>query len=293
MRSRRRCGPATRRPTCATRASGPPPGARRPGSASTAWTPGSRPLPRRPPPARRRRACRPGSGSASGPVTSCCWTCRSRWPRPSPPAARPWNRCWRRPPRWAWPSSRTAPRWETGRSPVAWTGSCPYKQLVSVGPLPAPLGLITRRQQVAALAKGGETVPCPAALYGSILAGFKAMTSSYQARYDNAVLVMTAGVDNAPGDISAADLIRQLRTLYNPKRRVEIIVIKFGNAGTSTRCSRSPAPPAARRTTSPTRRRSARCSSARSRAGSAPPTAAPSRHDRAAGSAAKKFLTAL
>jgi hypothetical protein len=57
------------------------------------------------------------------------------------------------------------------------------------------------------------------------------MTKTYQARYDNAVLVMTAGVENAPGDISAPQLIRQLRTLYNPKRRVEIIIIKFGNAG--------------------------------------------------------------
>ena len=110
-------------------------------------------------------------------------------------------------------------------------GNLPYKQLVSVGPLPAPLGLITRRQQVAAVAKTGNPVPLPAALYGTILAGFKQMTNTYQARYDNAVLVMTAGVDNAPGDISAPALIRQLRSLYNPKRRVEIIIIKFGNAG--------------------------------------------------------------
>jgi len=111
------------------------------------------------------------------------------------------------------------------------SGSLPYKQLVPVGPLAAPLGLITRRQQVAAVAKTGNPVPLPAALYGSILAGFKQMTSTYQARYDNAVLVMTAGVDNAPGDISAGQLVQQLRTLYNPKRRVEIIIIKFGNAG--------------------------------------------------------------
>ena len=48
-------------------------------------------------------------------------------------------------------------------------GNLPYKQLVSVGPLPAPLGLITRRQQVAAVAKTGNPVPLPAALYGSIL----------------------------------------------------------------------------------------------------------------------------
>jgi hypothetical protein len=107
----------------------------------------------------------------------------------------------------------------------------PYKQLVSVGPLPAPLGLITRRQQITSETGLAKPVPAPAALYGSILAGFKQVTSTYQSRYDNAVLVMTAGVDNAPGDISASQLIQQLHTLYNPKRRVEIIIIKFGNAG--------------------------------------------------------------
>ena len=110
-------------------------------------------------------------------------------------------------------------------------GNVPYKQLVPVGPLAAPLGLITRRQQVAAVAKGGKPTPLPAALYGSILAGFKDVTKTYQSRYDNAVLVMTAGVDNAPGDITARELVRQLHTLYNPRRRVEIIIIKFGNAG--------------------------------------------------------------
>jgi hypothetical protein len=107
----------------------------------------------------------------------------------------------------------------------------PYKQLVSVGPLPAPLGLITRRQQITQETGLAKPVPAPAALYGSILAGFKQVTSTYQARYDNAVLVMTAGVDNAPGDISSAQLVSQLHTLYNPKRRVEIIPIMFGTTG--------------------------------------------------------------
>ena len=95
----------------------------------------------------------------------------------------------------------------------------------------APLGLITRRQQITSETGLTKPVPAPAALYGSILAGFKQMSATYQARYDNALLVMTAGVDNAPGDISAPALIKQLRALYNPRRRVEIIVIKFGTAG--------------------------------------------------------------
>src|ERR1017187_5802484 len=57
------------------------------------------------------------------------------------------------------------------------------------------------------------------------------MTGTYQARYTNAVLVITAGVDNAPGDISAATLVNDLRKLYNPKRRVEIIMLVLGGKG--------------------------------------------------------------
>ena len=111
-------------------------------------------------------------------------------------------------------------------------GNRPYKQIVPVGPLPAPLGLITRRQQIVQATEQGKPVAgAPAALYGSILAAFKTMSASYQPRYVNAVLVMTAGIDNAKGDISPAALVRQLRALYNPNKRVEIVPLMFGTAG--------------------------------------------------------------
>ena len=111
-------------------------------------------------------------------------------------------------------------------------GPQPYKQLVPVGPLPAPLGLITRRQQISQATEQGKPVAgAPAALNSSILAAFKTLTASYQPRYVNAVLVMTAGIDNDKNDISAAELIRQLRALYNPNKRVEIIPLMFGTAG--------------------------------------------------------------
>ncbi len=111
-------------------------------------------------------------------------------------------------------------------------GNLPYKQVVPVGPLPAPLGLITRRQQITQATEQGKPVAgAPAALYSSILAAFKAMSASYQPRYVNAVLVMTAGIDNAKGDMSAAALIRQLRALYNPNKRVEIVPLMLGAAG--------------------------------------------------------------
>jgi Bacterial extracellular solute-binding protein len=114
-------------------------------------------------------------------------------------------------------------------------GTLPYKQLVSVGPVLGEAGLITRRQQITQVTQAGAPVAnAPAALYGTILAGYKQMTATYQARYANAVLVMTAGVDNAPGDISAATLVRNLRELYDPKRRVEIIVLMLGSKGDFT-----------------------------------------------------------
>jgi len=111
-------------------------------------------------------------------------------------------------------------------------GALPYKQLVPVGPLPAPLGLITRRQQITQATEQGKPVAgAPAALYSSILAAFKTMSASYQSRYVNAVLVLTAGIDNAKGDMSSATLVRQLRALYNPNKRVEIVPLMFGTAG--------------------------------------------------------------
>lgn len=111
-------------------------------------------------------------------------------------------------------------------------GNLPYKQLVPVGPLPAPLGLITRRQQITQATEQGKPVPgAPSALYGSMLSAFKSLSAGYQPRYVNAVLVMTAGIDNDKSDISAAELIRQLRALYNPNKRVEIIPLMFGTAG--------------------------------------------------------------
>jgi Bacterial extracellular solute-binding protein len=110
------------------------------------------------------------------------------------------------------------------------SGTLPYKKLISVGPVLGEFGLVTRRQQIQQMTQAGTPVAgAPAALYGSILAGYKEMTATYQPRYANAVLVMTAGVDNAPGDISAATLIKDLRKLYNPNRRVEIITLVLGS----------------------------------------------------------------
>jgi hypothetical protein len=107
----------------------------------------------------------------------------------------------------------------------------PYEQLVPIGPLPAPLGLVTRRQQIEHFAQSARPLTSPAPLYSTILAAYQQMLGTYQPRYANTVVVLTAGVDRAPGDISPAALLGDLHVLYDPRRPVEIVVIMLGRSG--------------------------------------------------------------
>ncbi len=111
-------------------------------------------------------------------------------------------------------------------------GSLPYKQLVPVGPLPGEMGLISRREQLEQINMSSRPLAnTPAALDQTILAAYQQMVTTYQPAYTNAVIVLTAGVDNAPGDIPAATLASKLRALYNPNRPVELIIIVVGSKG--------------------------------------------------------------
>jgi hypothetical protein len=110
-------------------------------------------------------------------------------------------------------------------------GSLPYRQIMSVGPIQSPFGLVTRRMQIQRFAAAGTTVPAGAALYGTILAAYKTLAASYQPGYVNAVIVLTAGVENAPGDITGARLVHELTRLYDRRQRIQIIVIMLGRAG--------------------------------------------------------------
>jgi hypothetical protein len=108
-------------------------------------------------------------------------------------------------------------------------GALPYKQLVPMGPLPGQFGVVTRRQAIQHFAALGKTAPkAPAALYGTLLAAYKQMVAGYQPQYVNDIIVLTAGVENDPSDISAATLLHNLRTLVNPRRPVEILMVVFG-----------------------------------------------------------------
>jgi Bacterial extracellular solute-binding protein len=111
-------------------------------------------------------------------------------------------------------------------------GALPYREMVAMGPLPDPLGLLTRRQQLEQIAntirpKAGAS----AAMYVSILAAFHEMTALYEPGHVNALIVLGSGIDTDRSDISLGQLLTSLRKAYNPERPIEIITVTAGTDG--------------------------------------------------------------
>jgi Bacterial extracellular solute-binding protein len=108
--------------------------------------------------------------------------------------------------------------------------SVTYKQLVSVGPLPQVEGVISRRSELERI--NGSLTPSTSArapLYGAVLDAYKYMLSTWKPGYFNSVIVMTSGIENAPGDISAPALISKLLALHNPNRPVIVNLVVVGS----------------------------------------------------------------
>lgn len=127
------------------------------------------------------------------------------------------------------PDSTQMGLWEMGRLPSA---STPYKELVPIGELSADYGMILRRQQI--LDIDGTTTTSPngiLALHTVILDAYQMMTRTYASNYSNAIVVLTSGVDSAAGDISLNSLVSQLQKLYNPSKKIDIVILMFGSTG--------------------------------------------------------------
>jgi hypothetical protein len=111
------------------------------------------------------------------------------------------------------------------------SGDMPYQPLVTVGPLPAAVGLISRRQQLQQIDETLHPLGSKLALNSAILAAYKQMLASYKPNYSNSVIVLTSGVDNAAGDMSVSSLLTQLHALFNPNRKVAIVILMLGTVG--------------------------------------------------------------
>ncbi len=110
------------------------------------------------------------------------------------------------------------------------TGALPYRNVMSIGPLPQQVGVLTRRAQLERINAGlTPTNITNVALYGTILDGYKYMLRTYRPQFFNALIVLGSGIENAPGDITAQQLIKDLTKLNNPVRKVSIIMVIFGS----------------------------------------------------------------
>jgi Bacterial extracellular solute-binding protein len=110
------------------------------------------------------------------------------------------------------------------------SGHKPYEQLVSVGPLPGDIGVISRRSQLQQIDATLHPSNSGLALNDAILAAYKQMLATYKPDKSNAVIVLTSGVDT-PGDMSTPSLLAHLRKLFNPNRKVEVVPLMVGTAG--------------------------------------------------------------
>jgi Bacterial extracellular solute-binding protein len=106
----------------------------------------------------------------------------------------------------------------------------PYKDLMSIGPLPAQVGLLTRRAQLIRInSHFAPTTQTKVALYGTIEAGYKYLMRTYNPKFFNALIVLGSGIENSRGDITGPELLKELTKLYNPARKVTIIMVIFGD----------------------------------------------------------------
>ena len=118
--------------------------------------------------------------------------------------------------------------WEFGGT--ASNNKLGYKDLMSIGPLTAQVGLLTRRAALERInARFAATSSSRSPFYGTIESGYKYLMRQYQPRYFNALVVLGSGVEDAHGDISGPALVKELTRLYNPNRKITIIMVIFGN----------------------------------------------------------------
>jgi Ca-activated chloride channel family protein len=128
------------------------------------------------------------------------------------------------------PDSTEMGLWET---PDSQGSGASYRSLVPIGPLPAQFGVMNRRDQLQEIIATLRPADKPQRLHDAILAAYEDMVQTYAPNYANAVLVLTSGVD-APGDMPLQALVSKLHQLYtvdNATKKVEIVIIQFGQHG--------------------------------------------------------------
>ncbi|MHA7986098.1 VWA domain-containing protein [Rathayibacter sp. CAU 1779] len=105
-------------------------------------------------------------------------------------------------------------------------GSTPYREMTPI----APIGDPAHQEAIAGIIGALPSyVQGDTGLYDTVLAAVKDVQKDYSPGMVNSVLVITDGKnDNPGGGLSLQDLLSQLKTVENPDKPVEVIMIGFG-----------------------------------------------------------------
>ena len=101
-----------------------------------------------------------------------------------------------------------------------------YRQVVPVAPLATNrTSLINAVNAATPIPTGGTS------LYRTVLAAYKYQQAHWKANYANTVLVFTDGKDETdPGAPSLADVQAQLKSIQDPNRPIQLIMLGYGDA---------------------------------------------------------------
>ena len=101
-----------------------------------------------------------------------------------------------------------------------------YQQVVPIAPLSSSrTNLLNAVNAATPIPTGGTS------LYRTVLAAYKYVQTNWNGNYANTVLVFTDGRDESdPGAPSLADVQGQLKSIADPKRPIQLIMLGYGDA---------------------------------------------------------------
>ncbi len=110
-------------------------------------------------------------------------------------------------------------------------GAKDYKEIVPIRPLATVVGDASQRTVLnATTSKVTWKVGGGTGLYDTIRAGYRVMSDGYQAGRINVLVVMTDGKNDDPGSISRDQLVKTLKSEFDPKKPVAVLIVAFGPA---------------------------------------------------------------
>ncbi|WP_433353862.1 substrate-binding domain-containing protein [Microtetraspora malaysiensis] len=105
-----------------------------------------------------------------------------------------------------------------------------WKEIVPLGPLAQRIDGVTRRDRIAQEMRNVQAIRTGnTGLNDTLWAAYRKMTDEYQADKVNTIILFTDGVgnDDPNGGISNKEILTKLKSAYDPKRPVGILIISF------------------------------------------------------------------